>query len=85
MGQDKQLSDSLSTEFLLHEKLQGTVRALEEVGHLLRIVEANLKYSNERNEALKQENSKLKLACDEWMKRAINLEFKVLSARRDAE
>lgn len=81
MDQKNELSQILDTQILLYQRLKSSIKTLEEVEDLLKVIEANLKYSNECNKALIQENWKLKLACNEWMKRAINLEFKVLSAR----
>lgn len=81
MDQKNELNESLEAQFLLHQKLKNSIKTLGEVESLLKDIEANLKYSIECNNALVQENWKLKLACDEWMKRAIKLEFKVLNAR----
>ncbi len=75
------LNESLNAQDLLHDRLKSSIKTLGEVEHLLKVIEANLKHSNEYNNALIQENWQLKLSCAEWMKRAINLEFKVLSAR----
>jgi hypothetical protein len=81
MDPQNELSQSLDAQILLHQRLRSSIKTLEEVENLLKVIEANLKYSNECNDALRQENCKLKLACDKWMQRAINLEFKVLNAR----
>jgi hypothetical protein len=81
MDPKSELNESLDAQILLYQRLKSSIKTLEEVEGLLKVIEANLKYSNECNDALIQENWKLRLACDKWMKRAINLEFKVLSAR----
>jgi hypothetical protein len=81
MDPKNELSEGLEAQVLLYQRLRSSIKTLEEVENLLKVIEANLKYSNECNDALRQENCKLKLACDKWMKRAINLEFKVLNAR----
>ncbi|MGR9014194.1 MAG: hypothetical protein ACU83U_11165 [Gammaproteobacteria bacterium] len=76
-----ELNKSLHAQNLLHDRLKGSVKTLREVESQLHAIEANLKDSNECNQALMQENWQLRLSCDQWMKRAIKLEFKVLNAR----
>jgi hypothetical protein len=73
-------NESLDAQYLLNERLKSSIKTLSEVETLLKVIEANLKHSNEYNDALIQENWQLKLSCEKWMKRAIQLEFKVLSA-----
>lgn len=80
-----ELNESLNTQYLLHETLKNNIRTMGEIENLLKAVTANLKHSNECVENLKQENRSLKAACDVWMKRAIKLEFEVLSARDAAK
>ena len=80
-----ELNESLNVQYLLHETLKSSAKTLEEINNLLKAVEANLKYSNEYIDALKQEQRSLKLSCDAWMKRAIKLEFEVLNARAAAK
>ena len=78
---ENEISESLKIQYLLREQLKSSIKTLEEVEKLLRGVETNLNDSNEYIVALKQENLKLKLSCAAWAKRAIKLEFKVLSTR----
>jgi septal ring factor EnvC (AmiA/AmiB activator) len=80
-----ELNESLNTQYLLRETLKNNTRALDEVENLLKNLAGNLRYSNEYIDALKQENQGLKLSCEIWMKRAIKLEFEVLSARDAAK
>jgi len=80
-----ELNESLNTQCLLRETLKSNMKNLEKIESRLKDIEVFLRYSNECVYKLKQENRKLKLSCDEWMKRAINLEFKVLSARDAAK
>ncbi|MGZ8159463.1 MAG: hypothetical protein ACXWT1_14530 [Methylobacter sp.] len=80
-----ELNESLNVQNLLHETLRRNAQTLAEIENLLKVLEANLKYSNDYIQSLKQENSALKLSCDVWMKRAIKLEFQVLSARDAAK
>lgn len=75
-----ELNESLNAQYLLRESLKNNTKALEKVEILLKELEAHLKYSNEFIYNLKQENRKLELSCDAWMKRAIKLEFEVLRA-----
>ncbi len=80
-----ELNESLNTQCLLRETLKNSTKNLEEIEHRLKDIDAFLRCSNEYVYRLKQENRKLKLSSDEWMKRAINLEFKLLSARDAAK
>lgn len=80
-----ELNESLNTQCLLRETLKNSTKNLEEIEHGLKDIDAFLRCSNEYVYRLKQENRKLKLSSDEWMKRAINLEFKLLSARDAAK
>jgi len=77
----EELNESLNTQRLLRETLKSNAKTMGEIKDQLKVIEAYLKYSNEYIKALKQENCRLKLSCDEWVKRAIQLEFKVLNAR----
>lgn len=78
---EQELNESLNTQYLLRETLKSNAKTLEEIKNQLEGIEVYLKYSNEYISTLKQENRRLKSSCDEWVKRAIQLEFKVLSAR----
>ncbi len=78
---EQELNESLNTQYLLRETLKSNAKTLEEIKNQLEGIEVYLKYSNEYISTLKQENHRLKSSCDEWVKRAIQLEFKVLSAR----
>lgn len=80
-----ELNESLNTQCLLRETLKNSTKNLEEIEHRLKDIDAFLRCSNEYVYRLKQENRKFKLSNDEWMKRAINLEFKLLSARDAAK
>lgn len=77
----KTLNESLNVQSLLRERLKINTKTMGEVENQLKVIEAHLKYSNEYICKLKQENRSLKSSCDEWMKRAIKLEFEILSAR----
>jgi len=80
-----ELNESLNVQYLLRRTLKNNTRALDEVENMLKALADNLKHSNEYIDTLKQENQGLKLSCDVWMKRAIKLEFEVLSAREAAK
>lgn len=75
------LNESLNAQYVLRETLKSNTKTLGQVEQQLKDIEAHLKHSNDSMCMLKQENRSLKLSCNEWMKRAIKLEFKVLSAR----
>ncbi len=77
----QELNESLKTQILLRERLKNNNRSMGEVLDQLKAIEAYLEDSNQYIYKLQQENHKLKLSCDGWMRRAINLEFKVLNAR----
>lgn len=81
----KELNESLKTQILLRERLKSNTKTLGELLNQLKGVEAYLKDSNEYVYKLKQENRNLRLLCDEWVKRAIELQFEVLSARDAAK
>lgn len=80
-----ELNESLNIQYLLREKLKSNTKTMGELENQLKDIEAYLKYSNEYIVTLKQENRSLKLSCEEWIKRAIKLEFEVLSARDAAK
>lgn len=80
-----ELNSSLNAQYFLQKQLIASAKMLEEVESQFKRVEVFLKYSNQYIYKLNHENEKLKLASDEWMKRAINLEFKVLSTRNAAK
>ena len=80
-----ELNISLNTQNLLRERLKSNTDVLREIESLLKTVETNLRRSNDYNYTLEQENKCLKLSCDKWIQRAINLEFKVLNARERAK
>jgi septal ring factor EnvC (AmiA/AmiB activator) len=79
-----ELNESMTAQYLLRETLKSNTKTLVKIGNQLKTIEADLTDSNAYIFNLKQENQLLKLSCDEWVKRAIKLEFEVLSAR-DAE
>ncbi len=79
--QTNELNKSLNAQYLLRETLKSNTEAMKKVENLLKVMDANLKHSNEYICTLKQENLGLKLSCDEWMKRSIKLEFEILNAR----
>lgn len=80
-----ELNESLNIQYLLRERLKSNTKTMGELENQLRDIEAYLKYSNEYIVTLKQENRSLKLSCEEWIKRAIKLEFEVLSVRDAAK
>jgi len=77
----KELNTSLKSQILLRERLKNNTKTLGEVLDQLKAIEAYLESSNEYIYKLKQDNRTLQLSCDTWAKRAIKLEFEVLSAR----
>ena len=74
------LNESLNVQYLLCETLKNNIKTLVVIEKRLKDIDAYLTYSNNTINRLKQENRRLKSSCDVWTKRAINLEFKVLSA-----
>ena len=80
-----ELNESLNIQYMLRETLKSKIETLEEIDCLLKVIEANLKHSKEQIYLLERENRRLKLSCDEWVKRAIKLEFEVLRARDAAQ
>ncbi|MDP1541475.1 MAG: hypothetical protein Q8L72_12595 [Moraxellaceae bacterium] len=81
----QELNESLKTQIVLRERLKRNTKSLEVVLEKLKGIEAYLEDSNEFVFKLKQDNWKLKVSCDQWVKRAIQLEFEVLSARDRAK
>lgn len=80
-----ELNVSLNAQNLLRERLKNNTKTLGKFENLLKVIEANLKFTNDYICTLKQENKSLELLCDEWMRRAIRLEFEALSARDAAK
>ncbi len=78
---ENELNESLNAQYLLRERLESSMKTLHGVENLLKVVNTNLRHSNQYIHALEQENGNLKASCNEWMKRSINLEFEVLNAR----
>lgn len=76
-----ELNKSLNAQYSLRETLKSNTETMKKIENLLKVMDANLKHSNEYICTLKQENLGLKLSCDEWMKRSIKLEFEILNAR----
>ncbi len=76
-----ELNESLNSQYFLRETLKKNTKTMEEIESQLKGIVVFLKYSNECIYKLTQENAKLKSSCDVWMKRAIKLEFELLSAR----
>jgi len=75
-----ELNASLESQSLLLERLKSSTKMLGEFENLFKVIDANLKFANDTIYTLQQENNSLKLSGDEWMKRAIQLEFKALNA-----
>ncbi|MFU8788603.1 MAG: hypothetical protein ACNA7G_06200 [Methylobacter sp.] len=82
---ENELDESLYVQYLLRERLRSATKTMEDIENLLKSVAANLTDSNEYIDTLKQENRKLKLSCEVWVKRAVKLEFQVLNARAAAK
>jgi septal ring factor EnvC (AmiA/AmiB activator) len=80
-----ELNESLNIQHLLRERLRSNTKTMGELENQLKDIEVYLKYSNEYIVTLKQENRSLKSSCEGWIKRAIKLEFEVLSARDAAK
>ncbi len=76
-----ELNESRNSQYFLRETLKKNTKTMEEIESQLKGIVVFLKYSNECIYKLTQENAKLKSSCDVWMKRAIKLEFELLSAR----
>ncbi len=75
----KALNESLNAQYVLRETLKNNTKTMGRIERQLKNIEISLKVSNEAIYKLKQENQNLKLSSDQWMLRAIQLEFKVLS------
>lgn len=83
--QTNELNKSLNAQYFLRETLKSNTETMKKVEDLLKVMDANLKHSNEYIGTLKQENLGLRLSCDEWMKRTIKLEFEILNTRGTAK
>jgi hypothetical protein len=75
-----ELNVSLKAQDLLLERLKNNTQILGEFESLFKAIQVSLKFANDTIYTLQQENNSLKLSSDEWTKRAIQLEFKVLNA-----
>ena len=74
------LDDSLIAQNQLRDTLISNTKTMAQVKRQLKEIEDYLRYSNDTLRMLKRENQSLKSAGELWMKRAIQLEFMVLSA-----
>ncbi len=76
----QELNESLRAQALLRERLVDNTRTLWQIETQLKEVEAYLTETNDTINVLTHENQCLKLSSQKWMQRAIDLEFKLLSA-----
>ncbi|TRX01416.1 hypothetical protein [Candidatus Methylobacter oryzae] len=76
-----ELSTCLENQHLLNERLKSSSAAMKDIKSRLKDVEAFVERTNEYIYQLQLENRKLKSSSDQWMKRAISLEFKILNVR----
>lgn len=74
-----ELNVCLENQQRLKARLKISSTALEDIKSQLEGIEAFVEYTNEYIYRLQLENQRLELSRDVWIKRAINLEFKVLS------
>ncbi|MFU8789459.1 MAG: hypothetical protein ACNA7G_10535 [Methylobacter sp.] len=81
----KELDDCRKVQALLRERLRNNNKILTDALNNMKSIEAYLKDSNEYLFTIKHENRLLKSSCDKWARRAIELEFKVLSVRDKAQ
>jgi prefoldin subunit 5 len=75
-----ELNRSYHAQHRMSEDVKNCVISLYTVHNQLQAVAAHLECSNQQISELTQENSALRLSGDEWFKRAIKLEFDVLTA-----
>lgn len=64
----------------MSERVKNCARSLDAAHNQLQAVAVRLEYSNKQISELMQENKALKSSGDEWFKRAIKLEFDILTA-----
>lgn len=76
-----ELSQSCKAQLIMSEGIKKCEVSLYIVQKQIQTVAAHLNQSNKYILELIQKNSALKLSCDEWFRRAIKLEFDVLTAR----
>lgn len=76
-----ELDQSYKAQQEMSEGVRDCVASLFIVKSHLRIVATHLDYSNNQTLKLMKENAALKSSGDEWLRRAIKLEFDVLSAQ----
>lgn len=76
-----ELNQSCKAQQIMSEGVKNCVTSLYAVQNQLQGVVTHLELSNKHIAELKQKNKVLKLAGDEWFRRAIKLEFEVLAAK----
>ncbi len=74
------LDDMLIAHNLLKETLERTIKSMTNVENQLNTIAIYLKDSRDTICCLRQENKNLKRSSKQWVLRAIQLEFKALSA-----
>lgn len=74
------LNESLAAQYALSETLKSNTKTMARIEKQLKSVVAYLKYSNDTICRLNQINRSLEWSSEKWMQRALQLEFKVLSA-----
>lgn len=75
-----ELDQRYETQHIMSERVKNCARSLDAAHNQLQAVAVRLEYSNKQISELMQENKALKSSGDEWFKRAIKLEFDILTA-----
>ncbi len=76
-----ELNESCKAQQIMGEGVKNCITSLYAVQHQLQAVVGHLDRSNQHVAELMQKNKLLKSSSDEWFKRAIQLEFEVLTAK----
>ncbi len=76
-----ELDQSCKAQQIMSEGVKNCVASLCSVQNQLYAVAAHLDHSNKHISKLMHENKALKLSGDEWFRRAIKLEFDVLTSK----
>lgn len=78
---EAELSQSHKAQIIMIEDVQNCVASLYTIQSQLQAVAVYLEYSDKHIVELTEENRVLSSSADEWLRRAIKLEFEVLTAK----
>jgi uncharacterized protein YoxC len=76
-----ELNQSCKAQLILSQSFKKSTTTLYSVQERLQTIAEHMDHSNNYIFKLQLENEGLKISCEEWLKRAIRLEFNVLTTK----